>query len=42
MEKGMEKGIEKVAKQMLNENEPIDKIIKFTGLTKDQILKLKK
>jgi predicted transposase/invertase (TIGR01784 family) len=36
-EKGMEKGIEKVAKQMKTDNEPIDKIIKFTGLTNEQI-----
>ena len=49
-EEGMEKGIEKgkrewkieVAQEMLQDNEPIEKIIKFTGLTKEQILELKK
>jgi predicted transposase/invertase (TIGR01784 family) len=41
LEKGLEKGIEKVAIEMLNEDEPIEKIIKFTGLTKEQIGKLK-
>ena len=39
-EEGFEKGIKKVALEMLNENEPIEKIIKFTGLTKEQIEKL--
>jgi len=34
---GFEKGIEKVAKKMLSENEPINKIIRFTGLTQEQI-----
>ena len=29
-----------VAKMMKLENEPIDKIIKYTGLTKDEIKKL--
>jgi hypothetical protein len=29
-----------VALEMLQENEPIDKIIKFTGLTKEQIERL--
>jgi len=27
---------------MLNEKEPIEKIVKFTGLTKDQIKQLKR
>jgi len=48
-EKGIEKGIEKgevkkaerVAKEMLNDNEPIEKIIKYTGLTEKEISKLK-
>ncbi len=41
MEKGIEQGIEKekknLAKQMKLANEPIDKISKFTGLSKEQI-----
>ncbi len=37
---GIEKGMEKVAKKMKLENEPVDKIIKFTELTKYQIDKL--
>ncbi len=37
---GIEQGMEKVAKQMKLENEPIEKIIKFTGFTKEQIEKL--
>ncbi|NCP85629.1 MAG: PD-(D/E)XK nuclease family transposase [Bacteroidetes bacterium] len=41
-EEGIEKGIEKVAIEMLNEKEPIEKIVKFTGLTKDQIKQLKR
>jgi len=40
MERGMEKGIEKVAKEMKNEGESFEKIMKFTGLTKEQIDKL--
>ncbi len=40
-EEGIEKGIEKVTIEMLNKDEPIKKIIKFTGLTKEQIEKLK-
>ena len=39
-EKGEKIGMKKVAKQMKLENEPIEKIIKFTGLTKEQIEKL--
>ena len=34
-----EKSLE-IAKKMLNENEPIDKIVNFTGLSKEEILKL--
>jgi predicted transposase/invertase (TIGR01784 family) len=41
IEKGMEKGKIETAKLMLSEDEPIEKIIKFTGLTKEQIEKLK-
>lgn len=37
---GIEEGKEKVAKQMKLNNEPIEKIIKFTELTKEQIDKL--
>ena len=40
IEKGEKIGMKKVAKQMKLENEPIEKIIKFTGLTKEQIEKL--
>ena len=40
-EKGIEKGevkkAEKVAKEMLKDNEPIEKIIKHTGLTEKEI-----
>ena len=39
--KGMEKGMEKVAKTMLAEGEPISKISKVTGLSKEEIIKLK-
>jgi predicted transposase/invertase (TIGR01784 family) len=49
MEKGREEGMEKgreeraieIAKEMLSENEPIEKIMKFTGLTRAQIEKLR-
>ena len=41
-EEGMEKGIEKVAVEMIKDNEPIEKIIKFTGLSKQEIETLKK
>jgi hypothetical protein len=41
IEKGLEKGMEKVAKQMLDEKEPLEKILKFTGLTFEQIEKLR-
>jgi len=37
---GMEKGMERVAKQMKLRGKSIDEIIEFTGLTKDQIDKL--
>ena len=40
-EKGFEKGIEKIAINMLKDDEPLDKIIKFTGLSQDDIAKLK-
>ncbi len=45
-EKGIEKGevkkAERVAKEMLKDNEPIIKIIKYTGLTEKEIKELKK
>ncbi|MCP5046476.1 MAG: hypothetical protein GY940_04840 [bacterium] len=48
MEKGIEKGIEKganvkaveMAKMMKQDGEPIEKISKYSGLTKEQIKKL--
>jgi len=40
IEEGMEKGMEKVAKHMKLKNKPLDEIIEFTGLTKEQIDKL--
>jgi predicted transposase/invertase (TIGR01784 family) len=39
-EEGITEGIEKVAKEMLKAEEPLDKIILFTGLTKEQIERL--
>ena len=39
--KGIEKGIEKIAINMLMDNEPLDKICKFTGLSQDEVVKLK-
>ncbi len=41
IEQGIEKGIVRVAKKMLSNNEPLEKIIKFTGLSPQQIEKLK-
>lgn len=41
-EKGIEKGIEKVAIEMLRDNEPTEKIIRFTGLTVDEIMSIRK
>ena len=49
MEKGIEKGIEKgveigksqqaaeIARKMLEDNEPLEKIVRYSGLTKEQI-----
>lgn len=37
MEEGVEKGLKTVAKKMKKEGEPIEKIIRYTGLTKKQI-----
>ena len=38
--KGMEKGMERVARQMLSEGQAIEKIMKYTGLTSEEIEKL--
>ncbi len=40
IKEGIKEGMEKVAKQMKLEGESIDKIMKFTGLTSEQITKL--
>ena len=39
--KGIEKGMEKVAKQMLSDGEEIAKIMRYTGLSKENIERLK-
>ena len=39
--RGEKRGKEKIAKKMLDFNETIEKIITFTGLTKQDILALK-
>jgi predicted transposase/invertase (TIGR01784 family) len=39
--KGREESKAEMAREMLTENEPIAKIIKYTGLTLEQIEKLK-
>ncbi len=38
---GIEKGMQKVAKQMLSEGENIEKITKYTGLSREVIEKLR-
>ncbi|NCT57474.1 MAG: hypothetical protein GW760_07200, partial [Legionella sp.] len=38
---GIEQGIEKIVLNMLKEREPLDKITKFTGLSHDEIAKIK-
>ncbi len=38
--KGKEKGVEKVAREMLKDNVPIDTIVKYSGLTPEQIATL--
>ena len=40
MEEGVEKGLKSVAKEMKKEGEPIEKIMRYTGLTKKQIEEL--
>ena len=40
LRKGRDEGMEEVARQMKLDNEPIEKIMKFTGLSKDKIDKL--
>ncbi len=42
MEKGKKEGMEIVAKNMLKDGESLDKIIRYTGLTKEEVEKLKK
>ena len=37
MEKGMEKEAEQIARRMLADNEPIEKIVKYSGLTEEQV-----
>ena len=39
---GMEKGKAEIVKNMLKDNEPIEKIMKYTGLTKKEIAKIQK
>lgn len=41
IKEGIEQGVEKVAKKMIELNIPMQDIIKATGLTEEQILKLK-
>ena len=36
-QKGIEKGIEQIARRMLEGHMPIEQIVQFTGLTKEQI-----
>ena len=36
------KGVEKVARYMIADNEPIEKIIRYTGLPKKEIVSLKR
>ena len=38
---GREEGKEEVARNMLKDGESIDKIIRYTGLTKEEVEKLK-
>ena len=40
-EKGLKKGIKEIAKKMLQENIAIETMIKITGLTKEEIEKIK-
>ena len=42
MEKGMAEGMEKVALKMIQQNEPTERIMAYTGLTEEQIEILKK
>jgi len=41
-QEGKQEGMEKVALQMLFENEPVEKIARYTGLTKDRIEELRR
>jgi len=38
--KGIEKGALAIARRMLEDNEPIEKIVKYSGLTEEQIKNL--
>ena len=40
IEEGVEKGLKSVAKEMKKEGEPVEKIIRYTGLTRKQIEEL--
>ena len=42
MEKGKEEGREEVALQMLFENEPVERIARYTGLSRDRIEELRR
>ena len=42
IEKGIEEGMQKVAVNALNKGMSVDDIVDLTGLTKDQVLSLKK
>jgi len=42
MKQGMKRAIKLIAKQMLKDNQPIELISKYTGLTPEEIKKLKK
>ncbi len=35
--KGMKKEAEQIARRMLADNEPIEKIVKYSGLTEEQV-----
>ena len=39
-ESGFEEGVEEVAMKMIESNEPIDKIIAYTGLTREAVEKI--
>ena len=41
IQEGRQEGLEEVARNMLNVGEPIDRIIRFTGLSEQYLKKLK-